>query len=83
VESHRKFREKFSLPFHLVVDEGHRIADAYGVWKEKSMYGKKYWGNARTTFLIGRDGEVARVFENVKPDAHTDEVAEAIAALPR
>ena len=82
-ESHRKFRERFKLPFHLVVDEEHRIADAYGVWAEKSFFGKKYWGNERTTFLIDRDGTIARVFEKVKADAHTDEVAEAVAALRR
>ena len=80
-DSHRKFREKHDLPFRLVVDEGHRIADAYGVWQEKSMYGRTYWGNVRTTYLVGRDGRIARVFEKVKPDAHTDEVAEAVAAL--
>jgi len=54
----------------------------YGVWQEKSMYGRKYWGNARTTFIIGRDGRIARVFEKVKPEAHAAQVSEALAALP-
>ena len=80
-DSHRKFREKFQLPYHLLVDEGHRVAEEYGVWQEKSMYGKKYWGNARTTFLIDRDGRIARVFEKVKPEGHAAEVAEAVEEL--
>jgi peroxiredoxin Q/BCP len=79
--SHRKFKEKFALPYTLLVDEEHRVADAYGVWQEKSMYGRKYWGNARTTFLIDREGRVARVFEKVKPDGHAEEVEKELAAL--
>lgn len=81
VESHRKFKQKLGLPFTLVADVDHAIADAYGVWTEKSMYGKTYWGNARTTFVIDRDGRIARVFEKVKPEGHPDEVAEALVAL--
>lgn len=81
VKSHQKFREKQSLPFPLVADTDHAVADAYGVWAEKSMYGKKYWGNERTTFLIGRDGRIARVFEKVKPEGHAEEVLAAAAAL--
>lgn len=80
-KSHRKFKEKFELPYPLVVDENHAIADAYGVWAQKSMYGRKYWGNLRTTFVIGADGRVARVFEKVKPEEHATEVAAAVAAL--
>lgn len=80
-ESHRKFRDKFKLPYRLLVDEGHRLADQYGVWQEKSMYGRKYMGNARTTFLIDREGRIARVFEKVKPEGHAAEVAKAIEGL--
>ncbi len=81
VKSHRKFRDKFDLPYRLVSDEDHAIAEAYGVWGEKSMYGRKYWGNLRTTFVIDAKGRIARVFEKVKPEGHADEVAEAVAAL--
>ena len=80
-KSHRKFREKFQLPYRLLVDEGHKVAEQYGVWQEKSMYGKTYMGNARTTFLIDREGRIARVFEKVKPEGHAAEVAEAIEEL--
>jgi len=69
------------LPYTLIADEDHAVAEKYGVWAEKSMYGRKYWGNLRTTFVIDRDGRVARVFEKVKPENHADEVAEAVAAL--
>ena len=80
-KSHRKFKEKNDLPYTLLADEDHSIADQYGVWVEKSMYGKKYWGIARTTFLIGPDGRIARVFDKVKPEEHGAAVAEAVAAL--
>jgi peroxiredoxin Q/BCP len=81
VASHVKFKKKYALPFTLLADTDHAIADAYGVWKQKSMYGRKYMGVERTTFVIGTDGRVARVFEKVKPAGHAAEVAEAIAAL--
>jgi peroxiredoxin Q/BCP len=81
VKSHQKFRDKFELPFTLVADTDHAIAEAYGVWQEKSMYGRKYWGNMRTTFIIGRDGRIARVFEKVKPEEHTEQVLEALKNL--
>jgi len=81
VKSHVKFRKKFDLPFQLLADEGHTVADVYGVWQEKSMWGRKYWGNARTTFVIGGDGRVAKLFEKVKPEGHAAAVAEAVAAL--
>ena len=81
VKSHRKFRDKFDLPFTLVADTDHAIADAYGVWQEKSMYGRKYWGNMRTTFIIDPKGRIARVFERVKPEEHTEQVLEALAEL--
>jgi peroxiredoxin Q/BCP len=78
VESHRKFRDKYGLDFRLLADTDHRVAEAYGVWQEKSMYGGKYWGVARTTFLIDEEGRIARVFENVKPAGHAAEVLEAL-----
>jgi peroxiredoxin Q/BCP len=73
-KSHEKFATKFSLPFELVPDEDHRIAEAYGVWKEKSMYGRKYMGIERTTFIINPAGEIQQVFEKVKPKGHAAEV---------
>ena len=69
-----KFADKFHLNFPLLADEDHAVADKYGVWQEKSMYGKKYWGVARTTFVIGKDGKIAHVFEKVKPEGHDQEV---------
>jgi peroxiredoxin Q/BCP len=80
VESHRKFRAKFKLPYPLLADEDHAVADAYGVWGEKSMYGRKYYGILRTTFIVDRTGLVRRVFEKVKPAGHAAEVLEAVAA---
>ncbi|MHB1311237.1 MAG: thioredoxin-dependent thiol peroxidase, partial [Gemmatimonadaceae bacterium] len=74
VESHRKFKAKFSLPFTLLVDEGHALAEQLGLWVEKSMYGQKYMGVQRTTFVIGADGAVQHVFEKVNPAGHADEV---------
>jgi peroxiredoxin Q/BCP len=79
--SHRKFKEKFGLNYTLLADIDHKIADEYGVWQEKSMYGRKYMGVARTTFVIDPKGRIAKVFERVKPEGHATEVAEAIAAL--
>lgn len=76
--SHRKFKAKYSLPFPLLADEGHKVAEAYGAWGEKSMYGRKYQGILRTTFLIGKDGRIARVFEKVKPKGHAAEVLAAL-----
>jgi peroxiredoxin Q/BCP len=66
----KKFHEKEGLNFALLADEGHRVADAYGVWVEKSMYGKTYFGNERTTFVIDPDGKVAEVLRKVKPAEH-------------
>ena len=87
VASHAKFAAKFKLPFALLADEPARdgaapkLCAAYGTWQEKSMYGKKYMGVARTTYLIGPDGKVAARFDKVKPDEHAEEVLAAIAAL--
>jgi peroxiredoxin Q/BCP len=75
-----KFAGKFHLNFPLLADADHSIADAYGVWQEKSMYGKKYFGVARTTFIIGPDGKVKHVFEKVKPEDHDQQVLQWILA---
>ena len=73
-----KFKEKYGLNFRLLADADHAIADKYGVWKEKSMIGKKYFGVERTTFLIDRTGRISRVFEKVKAQGHANEVAQAL-----
>jgi thioredoxin-dependent peroxiredoxin len=65
-----KFSGKITLNFPLLADEDHAVAEKYGVWQEKSMYGKKYWGVARTTFIIDKTGKIAHVFEKVKPEGH-------------
>ena len=80
-KSHRKFKLKFQLPYTLIADEDHAVAEKYGAWGEKSLYGRKYWGVLRTTFIIDREGRIARVFEKVKPENHAAEVADAVAAL--
>lgn len=74
VGSHQKFKKKFGLPFTLLADEDHKVADAYGAWGEKSMYGRKYHGILRTTYVIGPAGKVVKVFEKVKPSGHAAEV---------
>ncbi|MBX6365805.1 MAG: thioredoxin-dependent thiol peroxidase [Gemmatimonadetes bacterium] len=76
--SHAKFREKYGLPFTLLADEAHEVAERYGVWVEKTMYGRKYWGNARTTFIIDEEGRIAKIFEKVKPEEHTAQVLAAL-----
>jgi peroxiredoxin Q/BCP len=74
VASHAGFRDKFSLPFPLLADEGHAVASAYGVWGPKTMMGREYEGVLRTTFLIGPDGRLMRIYENVKPQGHSGQV---------
>ena len=76
-KSHRKFADKFSLPFPLLADTDKAIVKAYGVWGEKSMYGRKYMGTHRVTYLIDEKGKIAAVWPKVKPDGHADEVLEA------
>jgi peroxiredoxin Q/BCP len=76
--SKRAFREKFGLPFRLLADEDHAVADTYGSWVEKNNYGKTYWGTARRTFLIDPAGRVARVWPKVKPEGHAAEVLAAL-----
>jgi thioredoxin-dependent peroxiredoxin len=78
VSKQKKFKDKYNLPYHLLADVAKTMCTAYGVMKEKSMYGKKYMGIARTTFLLDPAGTVARVFENVKPEGHAEEVLATI-----
>ena len=73
-----KFKSKYELTFPLLADSEHKIADAYDVWKQKSMYGKKYMGVERTTFLIGADGRIRKVFEKVKPEGHAAQILAAL-----
>jgi peroxiredoxin Q/BCP len=79
--SHATFAAKFDLSFPLVSDEKKQLVKAYGVWKEKSMYGKKYMGVERTTFVIGADGVITHIFPKVKVDGHVEEVLKAISEL--
>lgn len=81
LRSHEKFRNKFSLPFPLLADEDHAVAEAYGAWGEKSMYGRKYMGILRTTYVIDAKGRIVRVFEKVQPAGHAAEVLAALATL--
>jgi peroxiredoxin Q/BCP len=76
----RKFADKYDLAFTLLSDEDHAVAEAYGVWVEKSMYGKKYWGNERTTFVIDSEGRIASVLRKVKPGEHDERVLAELAA---
>ena len=81
VKSHDKFKKKHGLTIVLAADEDKSMLDAYGVWGEKSMYGRKYMGVVRTTYLLDADGNVARVWESVKVPGHVEEVLEAAKAL--
>ena len=78
VESHKKFKNKFELNFPLLADPEKKMIENYGVWKEKSMYGKKYMGIERTTFIIDKEGKISHVFPKVKVTDHYDEVLEAL-----
>jgi peroxiredoxin Q/BCP len=78
VASVNKFHDKYDLGFSLLADEDHSVAEAYGVWVEKSMYGRTYLGNERTTFIIDPDGRVARVLRKVKPAEHDEQVLQAL-----
>jgi peroxiredoxin Q/BCP len=79
-ESHRKFKQKYDLPFTLLSDPDHEVAEAYGVWAEKSMYGRKSMGIVRSTFVIAPDGTIARAMRGIKVPGHSDKVLEALAA---
>jgi peroxiredoxin Q/BCP len=74
VKSHKKFAEKYGLPFTLLADEGHAVADAYGVWGLKKLMGREYDGVFRTSFLVDRDGNIETIFEDVKPERHAEDV---------
>lgn len=78
VKSHKKFAEKYDLPFNLLSDEEKNVLEEYGVWKEKSMYGKKYMGVERTTVVINHEGKIKKIFPKVKVDGHNNEVIEAL-----
>jgi peroxiredoxin Q/BCP len=80
-KSKAKFAAKYNVNFPLLADADHDVAEKYGVWQEKSRYGRKYMGIARTTFLIDRQGKVARRWDNVKVDGHTEEVLDAVNEL--
>ena len=80
VKSHAKFRAKYDLPYRLLADEGHALADAYGVWVEKKFMGREYMGVERTTFVIGADGRIEAVLPQVKPNDHAEQLLEALAA---
>ena len=81
VKSHDAFKAKYFLPFPLLSDEDGAICEAYGVWVEKNMYGKKYMGIERSTFLIGKDGNIARIWNKVKVDGHAQQVLDAAMRL--
>lgn len=78
VKDEAKFKAKENLPYPLLADVNHEVAEMYGVWVEKSMYGKKFWGVERTTFLIGGDGVITRIFRKVKPETHSEQVLTAL-----
>lgn len=80
-KTHTKFTEKYELNFPLLADTGHEVADAYGVWQEKNMYGKKVWGVKRVTFIIDEKGRIAHVFNKVKPEEHSREVIDVLDKL--
>jgi thioredoxin-dependent peroxiredoxin len=76
--SHVKFKQKHGLPFTLLADPEHEVAEQYGVWREKKYMGKTYWGVERSTFLIDDEGRIAKVMRRVKPDTHVERVLEAL-----
>ncbi len=77
-KSHKKFKEKYQLPFALLADEDHQVCELYGAWGRKKFMGREYDGVLRSTFVIGADGEIKKVFENVKPAGHSAEVLAAL-----
>lgn len=81
VKKQAKFKEKYDLPFTILADVDKEVANAYGVWVEKSLYGRKYMGNERTTFIIGKDGKIAKILRKVKPATHATEVQDILKTL--
>jgi peroxiredoxin Q/BCP len=82
-KTHGKFRAKHNLNFPLLADVNHEVSEHYGAWQEKSMYGRKYWGIARITYIIDEKGKVAKAYEKVKPAGHSEEVIEAIKSMDK
>jgi thioredoxin-dependent peroxiredoxin len=80
VKSHQKFKTKYDLPFRLLADEDHSVAEAYGVWQEKSMYGKKYWGVVRSHFVVDEEGRLADVQVKVSPDESVERALASVQA---
>ena len=80
-DSHLRFKGKYNLPFYLLSDPGHKVAESYGAWGEKKLYGKAYMGIIRSTFIIDGDGMIAKAFPKVTPDGHGDEVLNALQAI--
>src|SRR5690606_15383383 len=80
VRSHVKFRDKYELPFRLLADTDHQVAEAYGVWKEKTFMGRKYMGNESTNFIIYKHGRMQKIYPEVTPDDHAELVLPALAA---
>lgn len=78
VESHKKFAEKYELPFNLLSDQSRGVLEKYGVWKEKSMYGRKYMGVERTTVIIDENGKIKKIFPKVNVEGHNNEILEAL-----
>ncbi len=83
IASHKKFAEKYKLPFTLLADEDKKVVEKYGVWQEKSMYGRKYMGTVRNSYLINPEGKIAKIYEKVKPAEHAGQVLEDIKALTK
>ena len=81
IADHRKFADKYSLPFPLLADEDHAVAEQYGAWVEKNMYGRKSWGVQRSTFLIDRDGKIAHIWPRVRVAGHVAAVTEKLSEL--
>ena len=81
VKSHKKFEEKYDLPFTLLADENKKVVEQYGVWGQKKFMGREYMGTLRTSFLINPDGEIAKIYDGVKPEVHAEEVLEDLKKL--
>jgi len=77
-KSHQKFATKFELPFTLLADPDHEVADKYGVWAEKNMYGRKYWGIKRTTFIIDEEGKIQEIYDKVNTNTHSQDILKTI-----
>jgi peroxiredoxin Q/BCP len=81
VKSHKKFEEKYDLPFTLLADEDKKVVEKYGVWGQKKFMGREYMGTLRTSFLVNPEGKIAKIYENVKPEMHANEILEDLKKL--